>query len=90
MSTEDRFDECERLLRRSEAAKYVVGTYNIPCSPKTLAKLACISSDGPPFHRAGRFPLYPISGLDAWARRKIGPLLRSTSDAGVAIPGAHE
>ena len=71
----------ERHLRRSEAAKYVVETYNVPCSPKTLAKLACISSTGPPFRLAGRFPLYPTSGLDAWALAKIGPLIRSTSEA---------
>jgi hypothetical protein len=70
----------ERLLRHAEAAKYVVETYNVPCSPKTLAKLACDSSEGPPFRLAGRFPLYPISGLDAWAQKKIGPLVRSTSE----------
>ena len=68
------------LLRRAEAARYVSHTY-FPCSPKTLAKLACVSSEGPPFHKAGRIPLYPRSGLDAWAQGKIGPLLRSTSDA---------
>lgn len=70
----------DRLLRRTAAASYVTDTYGIPCSPKTLAKLACVSSDGPPFRLAGRFPLYPISGLDVWARGKIGPLVRSTSD----------
>ena len=70
----------ERLLRRDEAAKYIVETYNIPCSPKTLAKHACVRSDGPAFRMAGRFPLYPISGLDAWAQSKIGPLVRSTSE----------
>jgi hypothetical protein len=70
-----------RLLRRTEAARYVTDTYGIPCSPKTLAKLACISSEGPPFRLAGRFPLYPTSGLDAWAQSKIGPLVRSTSEA---------
>ena len=63
----------ERLLRRAEAAKYVVETYNVPCSPKTLAKIACVSSDGPPFRFAGRFPLYPISGLDAWAQKQDRP-----------------
>ena len=77
-------DANDRLLRRSEAAKYVVETYNVPCSPKTLAKLACVSSDGPPFRRAGRFPLYPVSGLDAWAKSKIGPLVRSTSQCSVS------
>jgi hypothetical protein len=70
----------DRLLRRSAAAKYIEDTYGFPCSPKTLAKLACVSSDGPPFRLAGRFPLYPISGLDAWAQNKIGPLVRSTSE----------
>jgi hypothetical protein len=70
----------ERLLRRTEAAKYVTEAYGIPCSPKTLAKLACVSSEGPPFRLAGRFPLYPVTGLDAWARAKIGPLVRSTSE----------
>lgn len=77
--TEPDESKSERLLRRAQAAKYVVDTYNVPCSPKTLAKLACVSSEGPPFH-AGRFPLYPVSGLDAWAKKKIGPLVRSTSE----------
>jgi hypothetical protein len=79
-TTEKSMASAERLLRRSEAAKYVVDTYNVPCSPKTLAKLACISSEGPPFRLAGRFPLYPTSGLDKWAQSKIGPLVRSTSE----------
>lgn len=70
----------ERLLRRVEAANYVTETYGIPCSPKTLAKLACVSSEGPPFRMAGRIPLYPTPGLDAWAQNKIGPLVRSTSE----------
>jgi hypothetical protein len=70
----------ERLLRRTPAAQYITDTYGIPCSPKTLAKLACVSSNGPPFRLAGRFPLYPISGLDAWAQAKIGPLVRSTAE----------
>lgn len=70
-----------RYLRRTEAASYITATYNIPCSPKTLAKLACVSSDGPAFRKAGRFPLYPVSELDAWARRKVGPLMKSTSVA---------
>jgi hypothetical protein len=69
-----------RLLRRTAAAEYVTATYGFPCSPKTLAKLACVSSEGPPFRMAGRTPLYPVTTLDAWAQRKIGPLVRSTSE----------
>lgn len=71
----------DRLLRRAEAAQYITERYGFPCSPKTLAKLACVTSEGPPFRLAGRFPLYPISGLDNWALSKIGPLVRSTAEA---------
>jgi hypothetical protein len=71
----------DRLLRRTEAAKYVTDTFGLPCSPKTLAKLACVSSEGPPFRLAGRTPLYPIFGLNNWAQSKIGPLVRCTSEA---------
>jgi hypothetical protein len=74
----------DRLLRRNEAAKYITDTFGFPCSPRTLAKLACVSSRGPPFRLAGRIPLYPTSGLDAWALAKIGPLVRSTSEARAA------
>lgn len=79
-TTKNENAELDRLLRRTEAAEYVTATYGFPCSPRTLAKLACVSSDGPPFRMAGRIPLYPQHGLDAWARSKIGPLVRSTSE----------
>ena len=69
----------EPHLRRVPAAKYVEDTYGLPCSPKTLAKYSCVGG-GPPFSLAGRFLLYPVSGLDAWAQSKIGPLVRSTSE----------
>lgn len=75
----------ERLYRRQDAARYVTATYGFPCSPRTLAKLACVSSQGPPFCKAGRWPLYPQSGLDAWAQNKFGPLVRSTSELRTAV-----
>ena len=71
--------ELGRMLRRTEAASYVTTNY-FPCSPRTLAKIACLTSQGPPFRLAGRVPLYPVSGLDEWAQSKIGPLVRSTSE----------
>jgi hypothetical protein len=40
----------ERYFRRTEAAKYITEDY-FPCSRIWLAKLACVSSDGPPFTR---------------------------------------
>ena len=78
----------ERHLRRKDAAKYVVETYNVPCSPKTLAKFACVSSNGPPFRLAGRFPLYPdralmpgrLTRLALWSDRRQGPHRRLTPE----------
>jgi len=70
----------ERFLRRAEAAQYITKTFGFSCSPKWLAKLACVCSDGPPFRHAGRVPLYARADLDAWALNRIGPLVRSTSD----------
>jgi hypothetical protein len=69
-----------RFLRRADAAKYLREVWGIPCQPRSLAKIACISSDGPEMHYAGRFPLYEPASLDAYAIRKIGPARRSTSD----------
>ena len=68
------------LLRRQEAAEYLRTVWRLPCEATTLAKLASIGG-GPPFHKAGRIPLYPPLGLDAFARAKIGPLQASTSKA---------
>jgi hypothetical protein len=68
-----------RLLRRREASAYLKATWGIDRAISTLNKLACIGG-GPTFCRDGRFPLYARSDLDDWARSKIGPKLRSTSD----------
>lgn len=76
----------ERMLRRKEAAEYVKNTYNMPCSPKSLAKYACVSSDGPPFRLVGRFPMYPVSGLDEWVKGKMTQLVRSTSQLAANVP----
>ena len=69
-----------RFYRRAAAAKYIREQWGIPCEGRTLAKIACVSSDGPEMHYAGRIPLYTIEALDAWASKKIGPPRRSTSD----------
>jgi hypothetical protein len=74
-----------RFLRRHDAAKYVRERWGIPCATRTLAKIACVSSDGPEMYYAGRVPLYTAESLDAWALKKIGPARRSTSDQGEAV-----
>ena len=71
----------ERYLRRTQAAKYIQEEHNYPLRPRTLAKIACTRSDGPPFLMCGRYPYYPVSALDRWAISKRGPLVRSTAEA---------
>ena len=68
----------KRDFTRAEAAKYI-SEHWFPCSPKTLAKLAVIGG-GPAFRKAGRFPLYRPENCDEYARKKIGPLVGSTSE----------
>jgi hypothetical protein len=70
-----------RLLRRKEAARYISEKRGLPVAPQTLAKLAVIGG-GPNFRKFGRYPVYSIADLDAWAESKLGPLQRSTSDKG--------
>jgi len=75
----------ERLRRRHAAAEYIESEWGIPCKPKTLAKLAVVGG-GPVFRKAGRTPLYPEDALDDWAKNKLGPRVRSTSE----LPEAHQ
>ena len=69
----------ERMLRRTEAAEHIRTAWGIPCSPKTLAKLAVVGG-GPAFRKAGNTPLYSTEDLDAWAKSKLGPRVFSTSE----------
>jgi hypothetical protein len=66
-------------MRRAEAARYIRENHGIPCSPATLAKYACFGG-GPPFRKAGKFPVYARADLDAWAKLRLGKLVRSTSE----------
>jgi hypothetical protein len=75
--------EGQRYLRRADAAAYVTNRFGFPCSRQWLAKLAVIGG-GPPFRKAGRFPIYKPDDLDAWACSRIGPAMSSTSDVAEA------
>ena len=68
-------------LRRKAAAEYIRVRWGIPCSEKTLAKLACIGG-GPVYRLCGRTPLYAPADLDSFAESKIGKPVRSTSEYG--------
>ena len=68
-----------RMLRRSEAARYVENRWGYPCSPRTLAKKASIGG-GPRFRKAARFPLYEPCDLDDWVRGLLTARVGSTSE----------
>lgn len=68
-------------LRRWEASEYLRIVHGLEVAPATLAKLASVGG-GPAFNKAGRVPLYPKPELDAWADKRLGKLIRSTSDDG--------
>jgi hypothetical protein len=68
-----------RLLRRSEAANYLLHTWAVTCAVGTLAKLAVIGG-GPRFSKAGKWPVYAIEDLDEWARSKTSPTVGSTAE----------
>jgi hypothetical protein len=73
--------QAERYLRRVEASKHLLEEHNQSYTEKTLAKIACTRCDGPPYFKCGRFPYYPVSGLDRWAISRRGPLVTSTAEA---------
>jgi hypothetical protein len=66
-------------MRRADAARYIRERHAIPCAPATLAKYACLGG-GPAFRKAGKFPIYSRDDLDAWAKQRLGGLVRSTSE----------
>lgn len=70
--------DAKTYLRREQAAAYLqerCGAY----TAQTLAKLACVGG-GPPFRKAGPFPLYTAEDLDAWLAERMSPPVRSTSE----------
>jgi hypothetical protein len=67
-------------LSPAEASEYLLQAHGISRKPATLAKIRCVSSDGPVFIKANRTVLYPRPGLDEYARSLLSPPMRSTSD----------
>jgi hypothetical protein len=66
-------------LRRKDAAKYVRDVHGQPCSDKTMAKYAVVGG-GPPYRKAGKFPLYDPDDLDEWALAKLSPKVSSSAE----------
>lgn len=68
-------------LRRELASEYLELKFGIVVAKATLAKYASVGG-GPEFQHINRTPLYPCEALDAWALKKLGPLVSSTSQKG--------
>lgn len=79
--------QTSNYVSRKAASAYLQATWGLRRSPNYLAKLAVIGG-GPPFHKAGRDPLYAPGDLDSWATTIIGPRLQSTSEARNAAQAA--
>ena len=63
--------DSERLTRR-EAAAYLKERWRVQAGPARLNQLAC-TGGGPAYYKAGRFTLYDVADLDAWAQSRLGP-----------------
>lgn len=56
----------------------------LPVAKQYLAKLYCVSSDGPPTIHFGRKVRLPVAGFKQWLTDRMSPPRRSTSE--VAYP----
>ena len=76
-------------LTPPEASDYLRNKFGIRRAVKTLAKLRCVSSDGPIFVRVGRDILYPQDELDLYVQTMISAPMRSTSDTTPGRPSEN-
>lgn len=66
-------------LCRWEASAYLQEKFGISVAPATLARLASVGG-GPKFQKQNKAVLYPRDELHAWAVKRLGPLISSTSE----------
>lgn len=76
-------------IRRTDAVTYLASVHGVPTTVATLAKLACVGG-GPRFEKLGRIVLYPTAELDSWAKARLSPLRRNTSDTGAPSAAVEE
>jgi len=70
------------LMDRAQAAEFL-SSYGYRIARATLAKYA-VTGEGPAYSKFGRRPLYLASDLLSWAEDRLGPAIRSTSEASAA------
>lgn len=70
-------------LRRNAVPEYLLTKYGIEVSKQTLSTWA-YRGGGPRFQKYGNRVLYPVDELDAWAVKRLGPVVSSTSELAMA------
>ena len=67
-------------VTRAEASKYLRDVHGMRYSVRSLDNAAW-RGDGPLFRlQSGRLAIYEIGDLDTWARSRLSPKMRSTSE----------
>jgi hypothetical protein len=76
----------EYFMSRNEASEYSKAM-GCPVAKATLAKLYCVSSEGPPVVHFGRKVRYRVGPFRDWLLGKLSAPRRSTSDTGKSANG---
>jgi len=66
-------------IRRKQVPDYLRDQHGIDITYSTLEKLA-VNGGGPLMQYVGRFPLYALSDLDAWAEARLSKPVHSTAE----------
>jgi hypothetical protein len=66
------------LMNRKEASR-LSKAMGLPVAPQSLAKLHCISSEGPPTVKFGRLARLPVGEFKAWLISRMSPSRTSSS-----------
>jgi hypothetical protein len=66
------------LMNRKEASR-LSKAMGLPVAPQSLAKLHCISSEGPPTVKFGRLARLPVAEFKAWLINRTSPPRTSSS-----------
>lgn len=80
-------DNPDALLTR-DATSAALNVAGFPIKPKTLATMAS-RGGGPPYRLFGRKPLYRWGDALAWARTRLRPPIRSTSELDMVTSGGR-
>ena len=66
-------------LTTAEAVDYLLTRHGIPVAKSTLKTWAW-RGGGPGYQKSGPRRLYPVEQLDEWAKRRLTPVVGSTSE----------